>query len=104
MTPAQPSNTGMAGIWSRVPVILRAILTGFLVSTIGITIWSADIYLFKLSTWSILLMLVPLWFYWKFFSGQSRPKSNAGTRSKLFRNVHLSAQGWKWGLMAGLLF
>jgi membrane protease YdiL (CAAX protease family) len=104
MEPAQQLNTGMSGIWSRVPVILRAILTGFLVSTIGITIWSADIYLFKLSTWSILLMLVPLWLYWKFFSGKSWPKRNSETRSRFFRSVHLSAQGWKWGLMAGLLF
>ena len=104
MEPAQSPATGMSGIWSRIPVVLRAIMTGFFVSTIGIAIWSADIYLFRLSTWSILLMLVPLWLYWKFFSGNSWPKRNAETRGRFFRSVQLSAHGWKWGLMAGLLF
>ncbi|WP_178377049.1 type II CAAX endopeptidase family protein [Chryseolinea serpens] len=75
-----------------------------MVSTIGIAIWSADIYLFKLSTWSIILMLVPLWLYWKFLSGNSWPKRTSETRRRFFRSVQLSAHGWKWALVAGLLF
>jgi len=98
------SNRGIAGLWAGIPVILKAILTGFLVSTAGIAIWSADIYLFTLSSWSILLMPVPLWLYWKIFSGKGWPKSGSETRGILFRNTHLSIQVWKWGLFAGLLF
>ncbi len=98
------SNKGIAGLWAGIPVILKAILTGFLVSTAGIAIWSADIYFFKLSSWSILLMPVPLWLYWKIFSGKGWPKRGSETRGILFRNTHLSAQVWKWGLFAGLLF
>src|SRR5215831_7530233 len=106
MKPERPSNSSniIASFWSRIPIIVKAILTGFLVSTIGIAIWSVDIYLFKLSTWSILFMLLPLWIYWKFFSGKSWPKSNSETRSLFFRSTQLSTHVWKWGLMAGLLF
>jgi membrane protease YdiL (CAAX protease family) len=90
--------------WNKVPVMIKSIVTGFLVSTIGIALWTADITIFGITPWSIVLMLVPLWLYWKFFNGYSWPKSNIESRRINFRNVHSSRKIWIWGLLGGLLF
>jgi membrane protease YdiL (CAAX protease family) len=104
MKQTQASGQILRTFWTRIPVLLRAIVTGFLVSTIGIACWTADIRIFELSALSILGMLIPLGLYLKFFTGRSWPMRSSATRSFLFRNVSLSSFVWKWGLVAGLLF
>jgi membrane protease YdiL (CAAX protease family) len=83
--------------------VLKTILAGFLVSTLGIALWSADIRLFGLSPISIAGMLIPLWIYWKFFSGEWI-KGKWTSRAVLFRNNQMPAVIMKWSLLAGLLF
>lgn len=102
MEPKQTSAP-LRSVWSTTWVTSTAIITGFLVSTVGIAIWTADVMIFKLSAGSILFMVVPLWLYWKFFSG-AWPENYAKPRAERFRLVNLSTRAWKFGLFAALLF
>ena len=92
------------GLGSKVLVLVKSITVGFLVSTVGIAIWTADIYFFGLSTAPIILMLIPLWMYWRFFSGQSGLRNYWPERRTAFRDLKLSGSVWKWGLIAGSIF
>ncbi len=91
-------------IWDRAPVLVKAVASGFLVSTVGIALWVADMAFIPLP-WSIPPMVVVLWLYWYYFSGRgARPRVGAETRAAHFRLVTLPPGYWKWGLLAALLF
>jgi membrane protease YdiL (CAAX protease family) len=76
--------------WNRLPLIIRAVCTGFIVSSIGIAIWS--VLLLKIATpWSVLPMIIVLWAYLKFFSGR-------------WRSTKLSPSVWKRSIPAAILF
>jgi membrane protease YdiL (CAAX protease family) len=90
-------------IWDRLPLIARAIISGFLVSSIGISVWSALLAGF-FSPWAILPMIAALWVFWKFFSGKWPLTRRATIRIFNFRSTSLSFSTWKWGLVAAALF
>jgi len=93
----------IAMAWSKLPLILRAVLTGFAVSSAGIAIWS--IMLSGIAApWSILPMIIALWAYLKFFSGSWGSKKNGEARKNNFRSINLSPSVWKWGIAAAILF
>jgi membrane protease YdiL (CAAX protease family) len=89
--------------WQKLPLIIRAVFSGFLVSTIGVVIWSAMLSGFS-PPWSILPMIFSLWVYWKFFNGSWGSKKNTENRRKYFRRVKLSPSVWKWGLIGAVSF
>lgn len=98
-----PKKTWIGKTWYRVPLMIRAILLGLLVSTLGVGIWM----LFATSRlpmpWPFILMLAILWAYLKFFSGHWGPKSNQQNRARLFRRSKLPRQIWILSLLAGLM-
>jgi membrane protease YdiL (CAAX protease family) len=77
-------------VWNRLPLILRSVLTGFIVSSIGIAIWT---FMFSkiAAPWSVLPMIIALWAYLKFFSGR-------------WRSTKLSPSVWKKSIPAAILF
>ena len=89
--------------WKLLPLIIRAVLCGFLVSSIGIAAWGLLLSVYT-APWSILPMIVVLWAYWKFFSGSWGTKKSAETRRSYFRMTKLSPSVWKWGLGCAILF
>jgi membrane protease YdiL (CAAX protease family) len=91
------------GLWSRVPTIIRAVLTGLLVVIIGITLWTFDYRLIP-APWSLLFMIILLWVYVKYFSGSWAPKKTTEFRRNNFRNIKLSSNAWKYGLIGSILF
>jgi membrane protease YdiL (CAAX protease family) len=93
----------MVMFWSHVPLIVRAVLTGFVVSSIGIAIWSLMLSGI-VAPWSILPMIVALWAYLKFFGGSWGPKKQREVRKTRFRAIKLSPFVWKWGITAAFLF
>jgi membrane protease YdiL (CAAX protease family) len=76
----------------KIPIFFRAIFSGFLISTIGVTAWSI-LLLIVTPPWSVIPMIIALWAYWKIFSG-----------SVNFRKVKLSPATWKWGTIAAICF
>jgi membrane protease YdiL (CAAX protease family) len=99
----QSSDPAVIRFWQRMPVVIRATISGFFVSTIGIVAWLVIMNLIPVP-WSILLMIGVFWLYWKYFSGSWWPESTAEARSNSFRPVKLPTVVWKWSLVAAALF
>jgi len=96
-------SNSVASSWKSLLFILKAAFIGFMVSSAGIAVWS--IFLLKIEApWSGFPMVVVLWVYLKWFSGSWAPKNNQAIRRNWFRLKGLSAFGWKWELIAALLF
>ncbi|HEY8734248.1 MAG TPA: hypothetical protein VIL90_06755 [Puia sp.] len=93
----------IASIWNRLPLIIRATLTGFAVSSAGIAVWSLTVSSISF-WWSIIPMTIALWLYLKFFSGSWSSKTNDATKKERFRAIKLVPSVWKWGLTAAILF
>ena len=79
--------------WFQLPLVVRAILTGFLVSTMGVITWTIIGTTLPMP-WSFLLMIGILWAYLKYFSGSWGKESTRGTRAAMFRKTRLSRQVW----------
>lgn len=76
-------------LWNRTPLVIKAILTGFLVSTIGVMSWTILGTTLPLPL-ALVLMIGFLWAYLKFFSGHWGSESGRLNRAGKFRNVSLS--------------
>lgn len=96
------SNLHASG-WEKLPLLVGAALSGFLVSTSGVAIWSLFLFGIK-PPWSILPMLAALFFFCKFFSGRCQSDKKHETRQRYFRAVKLSPEIWKWGLTTAVFF
>jgi hypothetical protein len=87
------SESGIAKYWQRIPVVIRAVVTGYLVFAIaGTAAWMA-VLAFIPVPWSLVAMWVVLWLYLKYFSGNWWPKSTAQVRAENFRATKLSHYG-----------
>jgi hypothetical protein len=64
----QSSDFAMIRFWQRIPLVIRAIVSGIFVSTIGVYAWLAIGTLIP-GLWAIVVMGGVLWLYWKYFSG-----------------------------------
>ena len=99
----QPQQlSGLAKIWQRMPVLLKAFLMVTLVGIVGAN--GISVFAVLPIPLSLIAMLTYLFLYWKFFSGSWGPKKTAETRKKYFRSGSLSPRLWKWSLLLGLLF
>lgn len=96
------SDSAIIRFWQRIPLVIRAIVSGIFVSTIGVYAWLVIGPLIP-GPWSIIVMGSVLWLYWRYFSGSWWPKSTAETRRNSFRAVKMSAAVWKWSLVAAML-
>ena len=90
------------GYWQRMPIWIRATITGVIVSSIGVYSWVIGGALIP-APWSILIMGILLWIYVKYFSGSWWPKSTAQVRKINFRTIKMPWPVWKWSLLCALL-
>ena len=93
-----PSNA-FGRFWMKLPLIVRSILIGFGVATIGIGIWIIVVMSIPLP-WSIVTMGVILILYWMYFSGKWNPSNTQAFRRFCMRQLNLKRQVWIWGLGA----
>jgi membrane protease YdiL (CAAX protease family) len=89
--------------WNRLPLVVRAVLTGFMVSSVGIAVWGLMLTSWG-PAWAVPLMVIVLWAYLKFASGGWDTKGRNDFKRIQFRSVRLSPAVWKWGITAALLF
>jgi len=91
--------------WSRLPVLLRAILIGFLVTAVPNLLWGmllqVNLRLSADTPWAAILMVVFLVFYWNYLQGWGWPRSLAARRRVGLRAPSLSPAVWGWSLLAG---
>lgn len=96
-----PSNS-FGRFWLKVPLVLRSILIGFGVSSIGVTTWVV-IANFIPGPWSVLLLVTFLIFFWMYFSGKWKPSNTQAFRRFCMRQTKLKRPVWIWGLIAAFL-
>ena len=99
----QSTDSPLIRSWQRIPVLIRAIVSGAFVQSIGVGAWVLCLAVIP-APWSAVVMGGILWLYWKYFSGSWWPRSTAAARSKKFRAVKLSTAAWKWSLAGTFLF
>jgi membrane protease YdiL (CAAX protease family) len=88
--------------WSRLPVVIRAIVTGFAVSTVGVATWALMGTTLPLP-WPFILMLAFLWAYLRYFSGHWGSKSSIKNRAIRFRRTTLPRRIWMLSLLAAAM-
>jgi membrane protease YdiL (CAAX protease family) len=99
----QPSDSAIIRFWQRIPVVIRAIVSGLFVFAIAGSVARIVILALIPAPWSIVVMGGVLWIYCKYFSGSWWPKSTTDARSDSFRATRLSTGVWKWSLIAAIL-
>jgi len=85
-------------MWNSAPVIIKAVLTGSIISGIGVGVWGA-MFSYSKSMLAIIPMIVCLWVFWKFFNGDWGKGFSAAFRKESFRNTNLTSAMWKHGLI-----
>jgi len=99
----QPQISGLAKVWQRTPVLIKAILLILLVGMVGAN--GISFFLLVLPAPLVPFALIGfLFLYWKFFSGSWGPNKTAEVRKKYFRADRLSPALWKWSLLLAALF
>jgi len=96
-------SNSMYSMWNRLPLIVRAVLSGLFVSSIGVFTWGGMISLFP-SAWVILPMIFVLWVFWIFFSGRWGSNELAKSSRIWFRSTTLQSSNWQWGIAAAIFF
>jgi len=92
-----PSNA-FGRFWMKVPLVVRSILLGFGVSSLGVGIWGFLVT--YIPAWSIVAMGVILILFWMYFSGKWNPSSTQAFRRFCIRQIKLKRPVWTWGLLA----
>ena len=94
----------MIKYWQKIPILIRALVVGLFVSTLGITI-SGVVYATVPLQLCFVVMAVILVLYWKYFTGSWWPESTKEIRRIRTRTTErLSSGMWMWGLVgAGLI-
>src|SRR5450755_2846813 len=81
--------------WNKLPILFRAVSSGFLVSTIGVAAWSVMLLSIP-APWSVLPMVIVLWIFWKYFSGKWGSKKSTVTKKEIFGKTRLTLFFGKW--------
>ena len=93
----------LSGTWAKLPISLRAILSGLLISLPAANVWP-----FLLLNLGALFasiaeaMFLALYIWWAAGGGPSRASQT--NRANAFRRGTLSAAQWLWGMVAALCF
>jgi membrane protease YdiL (CAAX protease family) len=99
--------SNIPGAWHSLPVVVRAILTGFIVTAAGTTPWailaSLNLKHWPEFPWAVPLTALYIWGFWKYVRGAGWPKSTAEARNKNCRAHDLSADAWAAAIGAGIL-
>jgi len=91
------------GLWNGLPLLIRALVSGMVVSSVGVFTWGALLSTFP-AAWVVVPMTAALWVYWKYYSGSWTQQRTAENRRIWFRSTTLSGRSWKYGLAAAILF
>lgn len=97
----------MIALWRRLPVIVRAVLAGFVLATAGTLPWallvSANTKHWSAVPWAVPPTALYLWLFWRYVRGAGWPRSTAEARRTLCRANPLPHDVWGMALFAGAL-
>lgn len=97
----------MHALWIRLPVLVQAVVTGLVVAAAGTLPWAAlvgtNLKHQPNLPWSVPIMAVYLWLFWRYVRGGGWPRSTSATRRARSRANVLPADLWGPALLAGML-
>jgi len=97
----------MIALWHRLPVIVRAAVTGGFVATLGTLPWALLVALNvkhgSAVPWAVPPTALYLWFFWRWVRGAWWPRSTAEARRALSRANPVPDEMWGLAIFAGLL-
>ena len=99
----ESSHSSIIRLWQRIPIIIRAILAGIVVTAIGSYTWVLVLALIP-APWSIFIMGGLLVLYCVYFSGSRWSQSTSVARKERFRQSVLPSSIWATSLLAAVLF
>ena len=89
--------------WIKLPVAVRAIVSGLLVALVAANVWPLLLVNLGVPLASIAeAAFLALYLWWA--SGGGPPATNQAVRAFLFRRGRLSPRQWAWGLIAAFFF
>src|SRR5579863_4805060 len=97
------SEAGRGGIWSRVPVIARAIVIGIVVGMAAANVWPILLLKFGVPVAAGAEAVFLIAYVW-WAAGGGPPQSFRAVRADQFRASALSGAQWAWGLVAAVCF
>lgn len=97
----------------RLPIIVRAVIAGYVVLVVGATPWTGgaghallagwNLRVFPSVPWAIVPMALYLWVYWRYLDGAGWPRTTAELRRTSLRANRLSGDVWSLSLFAGFI-
>jgi membrane protease YdiL (CAAX protease family) len=97
----------MLSFWQRSPVIIKAVLTGVFVASVGTIAWAllvkANLKFFPGVPWSVIPAAFLLWIFWRYLRGEWWPKLTSETRKKNLRANRISGDVWVSAIFAGII-
>ncbi|MBZ5610752.1 MAG: CPBP family intramembrane metalloprotease [Acidobacteriia bacterium] len=97
----------LASVWQRIPVIVRAVVGGVLVTGAVTIPWSmlasANFRYWPSIPWSALVAAPVLWLYWQYLKGRGWPASTVAARRINLGLRSLSSDVWGMALFAGMI-
>lgn len=92
-------------LWRRLPVTLRAVLSGLVVVGLGTAPWAVlfaqNSQLAPAIPWSVVAMAAYLMGYWWYLNGGGWPKATSQWRRENLRARPIAIEVWLWSLLAG---
>jgi len=94
------------GMWSRLPLILRAGLTGLAITALGGIVWGLLIVANQSTTprfpWAVGAMALVLWLFWRYLNGWGWPRSTAQLRRSYLRANSVSPKVFGLAVISGV--
>jgi membrane protease YdiL (CAAX protease family) len=97
----------MVELWRRLPVVLRAALTGLVMAALGTTPWAvlvaANYKYWPAVPWAVPPAVLYLWLFWRYVLGAGWPRSTSEMRRANLRVRRLAGEVWGAAILAGIL-
>lgn len=91
------------GGWARVPVAVRAVVSGLLVGLVAANVWPVLLVSLGVPLGALAeIIFLGVYVWWA--AGGGPPRSMRSARAAAFRRGRLSPEQWFWGICAALLF
>lgn len=93
----------LSGLWAKLPISLRAIVSGLLIALPAANVWPLLLLNLGVPLAAIAeALFLALYTWWA--AGGGPPRASQTSRSTAFRRGTLSARQWLWGMVAALSF
>jgi membrane protease YdiL (CAAX protease family) len=93
--------------WNKLPVILRALLAGTIVATVGTFSWAlvsvSNQLVWRVVPWAVGVEAFVLWIFWRYCRGEGWPAATSEARRSSMRANPVSPDVWGAAVFAGML-